>query len=133
MEYHGPERRKMDNLELMISTIKDLFNQKMDTLESRLDKFEVDTKADIEKVGARVENAINVYEMRGRMAIDEMKDEVAKLKHRVFELEQAPLKKAAEVQKGFFSKGREIVTAGIWTAGLGFVGFLLLQYMGALK
>lgn len=133
MEYQGPERRSMDSIELMISTIKDLFNQKMDTLESRLDKFEVDTKADIEKVGARVENAINVYEMRGRMAIDEMKDEVSKLKHRVFELEQAPLKKAAEVQKGFFSKGRELVTGAIWTAILGFLGFLVAHYIGVIK
>lgn len=132
-QYTGPERRKMDNLELMIGTIRDLFNQKMDTLEKRIDKMEEDTKEGIEKVGARVENMINIYEMRSRHQGEELIAEVEKLKKRVFELEQAPLKKAAEVQKGFWKNGQEVFIKGFWVAGLGFVAFLILKYIQEMK
>lgn len=131
--YQGTERRKNENLQIVLDSIRELFDQKMDNLKERLDRFEVDTKRDIENIGARVENMINVYEMRARTSGDELAHEVEKLKRRIFDLEQAPLKKAAEVQKGFWKNGQEIFIKGFWTIGLGFLAFLVLKYLEVFK
>jgi hypothetical protein len=102
--YDGQERRNVDYIEALINSVKELVNVRFEILEKRLDQIEKD-----------------------------ISDRVAQTESRVTCIEEAPMKKAAELQKGFLKSGQEIATKVIWGAGFAFVGFLIVQYVGALK
>jgi hypothetical protein len=101
--YNGQERRNVDYIEALINSVKELVNVRFETLEKRLDQIEKD-----------------------------ISHRVAKTEARMTCIEEEPMKKAAELQKGFFKSGQEIATKVIWGAGFAFLGFLIVQYVGQL-
>ena len=102
--YDGQERRNVDYIEALINSVKELVNVRFEQMEKRLDQIEKD-----------------------------ISDRVANTEARVSCIEDAPMKKAAEVQKNFFKAGQDIATKAVWGAVIAFVGFLIVQYVGVLK
>lgn len=128
--YNGPERRasKVDSIELMIKKIEEIFDLKFQSLERRLDKNEEDTRKDFETFRANLENLFHISDHRTRLDIDDLKVAQSKLEKRIKDLEDAPLKKAADVQHKFFTKGRDMIGGAIWTAIIGAFVWLLVNY-----
>lgn len=118
----------MDNIELMLKKIEEIFELKFEILERRLDRNEADTRKEFDTFRASLENLYHVSDHRNRIDIDELRGKVEKLDKRIKDLEDAPLKKAAEVQTGFFKKGRDMIGGAIWTAIIGAFVWLLVNY-----
>jgi ABC-type phosphate transport system auxiliary subunit len=128
--YSGPDRRglKVDSLELLIEKIEKLFDLKFDTLEKRFDRLELDTKGDMANLRKSLEGLFNSSDARNRADHAEIEGRIAKLETRINDLENAPAKKAAEVQTGFFKKGRDVIGGAIWAGLVGVFIWLLVTY-----
>ena len=102
--YDGKERRNVDYIEALINGVKELVNVRLDALEKRLDQIEKDITDRLQQGEDRIKN-----------------------------IEEAPAKKAQELQKGFFKSGQDMAIKGAWTIIFGFLGFLVLHYLNILK
>lgn len=129
-DYSGQERRRMDdNLALLMQSLKELFNEKFNTLEARLDRLESDNKKDLESIRAGMENLFHSADARSRTDILEVNGRLDKMEERIKKLEDAPATKALEERKSIFQTGKDMATKAFWTAALGFVGFLIYNYI----
>jgi protease II len=115
--------------QVLISQLEKFITKQFDQMETKIEEIRKGTKEDIESIRAKVENLYTLHESRNGNDHAELHNSLEKLEKRILDLELKPKEEAFVQKKGFLGTGQELATKAVWTVFLGFVGFLVWNYI----
>lgn len=119
----------MGETDRIIEQLEKFIEHRFNQMEKKIDEIKIETRGDIERIRAQVENLYSIHESKNGNDHRELWMKVQALESEVEALKNAPAEKLVKAKDGFLKGGQDIFTKAFWGIALAFVGFLIWDFI----